>query len=118
MTIKSAGELGLSLAQRARAAGLTQARIAAAIGTSQPQVSRILSGKSRRESRLLREISAFVEMHAPAQVSLERVWSSEKLARALATAWDGTQASEEAIATVIRSLVLFRGNPSIDRDRK
>jgi transcriptional regulator with XRE-family HTH domain len=97
----------LNAARLARASGLTQAAIAQAVGASQGQVSRILAGKSKRRSKLMMAVCAYV--HRACIKSGMRRGTPASINDAIDAIWDGTPEHAEALAVVIKSLGVLSG---------
>ena len=93
---------------------ITQKEISKAIGASQSQISRILSGRTSASSKLALDLCTYVSL-AVGGVSREAVAGNDELMDALKDVWDGTPAHARALATVIRSLGLFKSPPLQDR---
>lgn len=101
-------------ALRIKQFGITQESISQSIGASQSQISRILSGRTSPSSKLAIDLCTYVSQ-AVGGVSREAVAGNDELMNALKDVWDGTPAHARALATVIRSLGLFRSSPLPDR---
>lgn len=90
-----------------RSMHFTQQYVAHELNISQAQVSRVLSGKLKRRSRLLDELSVYV-YGSIEQTRRSAVLANTTLQDALAETWDGTESHAQALAVVIRSMALLR----------
>ena len=86
--------------------GVTQMHLSDRLGVSQSQISRILSGKIQRRSLLFNRICEYAYSLGEGDESLLVDFPS-RLIEALASAYDGTDASADALETILRSISML-----------